>query len=118
MNFWATAFCTLAAGAAGWFACDMTKAKQFSEAQAGLQRAMLTYTGDTVAAQKKEADRVIASIVQSNAQRDAQRDTIQTIIKEVQSAPVTERCASSPAITIALDGLRRLAETRASGEQP
>ena len=39
---------------------------------------------------------------------------VQTIIREVQGAQVTAACVDSPAVRVALDGLRRLAEAPAA----
>ena len=78
---------------------------------------MLEYTGDTVAAQKAEAQRIIDVLATPDPVREAQNRAIQSILKEVQNAPETSACAASPAIVLALDRLRELTPAAASGQQ-
>ena len=97
-----------AAGFGGWIACDLVKADQMTDLQSRLQQNMLAYNAESIRAQKAEADRVIAAIVTTSAERAAMDNTVQTIIREVERAPETDTCATSPAIVAALDGLREL----------
>jgi len=116
MNLWQTATIILAAGAGGWLACDATKAGQQQRAQVALQTQMQTYATDTIKAQKSEAERVISAIVAQGAARAERAAEVKTIIREVQLAPVTTNCVDSPAVRVALAGLRKLAE--ASPDHP
>lgn len=110
MNLWMTATLILAAAAGGWLACDMTKAKQLERSQASLQQGMQAYTDAVAEAQRKEAQRIIVAVQEAAQTRAENTSQVNTIIREVQSAPITQACVDSPAVRVALAGLRKLAE--------
>lgn len=116
MNLWQTATIILAAGAGGWLACDATKAKQVERSQAALQQSMQDYAGAIADAQRQEAQRIIVAVQEAAKTRAENTNQVQTIIREVQSAPITQACVDSPAVRVALDGLRRLAEGPGPGD--
>lgn len=113
---WRTLFLLLAAFAAGCFVASVGNHRRAIEQQVALQNSLLAYNAQTIAAQKAEADRVIAVIAARSPEREAQARAIEAIIKEVQNAPSTEACVSSPAIVLALDQLRGLPGP--GGQQP
>lgn len=118
MNVWQTGLLTLGAAAIGWFACDQVKAGQMRADRVALettlQDRLREYAAATVDAQRKEAERVIAAVQEAAALRAETAGEVQTIIREVQGAQVTAACVDSPAVRVALDGLRRLAEAPAA----
>jgi len=116
MNLWQTATLILAAGAGGWLACDATKAKQLERSQASLQQSMREYAGAIADAQRQEAQRIIVAVQEAAQVRAENTNQVNTIIREVQSAPITQACVDSPAVRVALAGLRKLAEAPAPGD--
>lgn len=114
MNLWQTGLLALGAAATGWFACDQVKAKQLREdrvaIESTLQARLQEYNAATIAAQKAEAERIIEAVQVAARLRIDTAGQVNTVIREIQSAPITTACVDSPAIRVALDGLRRLAE--------
>lgn len=113
MNLWQTGLLTLGAAAIGWFACDQVKAGQMRADRVALETSLQTrlqeYNAASIAAQRREAERVIAAVQDAAKLRADTVDNVQTVIREIQSAPITTACVDSPAILVALDGLRKLA---------
>lgn len=114
---WRLAFLLLFAFVAGITTHSCATHKRAVESQVALQNSILQYTASTVAAQKAEAQRVIDMLAKPDPVREAQNRAILSVIKEVQDAPNTDRCVSSPAVMLALDRLRQLTPATAGGQQ-
>lgn len=113
MNIYAQALVVLAVAAASFTAGYMGR----GSAETG--RAAAVAAASTEAAQKaaaltaEAAKAQYAALFASLEEREAVRaeviETTNTIVKEIQLAPVTTECADSPAVRVALDGLRQQA---------
>lgn len=118
MNPWTYAFAGLALFAAGYLTKGVAEARRSAEVSTALQAQLLDYNAKSINATRAEAERIIAAVAERNPQREQQAQLVHEIIKEVQNAPSTETCVSSPAIRLALERLRALEAAGPDRNQP
>ena len=110
---WRNLFLGLLAFGLGFLAAGSLERNARTKDLVALQQTFSQQSANALAAQKKEAERVLALVAELKPNAD-----IGTLIREVENAQPTQLCVNAPAIVAVLERLRAQQAAKPGDREP